>query len=89
MSITIAYTCQSCGSREAVLQRRADAASLVKCAGCSREHGSLHEIRQELLQLARQSAAERAEQVLRTVWRHRAQSPPGVAGCVRSKGSLK
>jgi hypothetical protein len=76
MSLTIAYTCQSCGSREGVLQRRSDAASLVKCAGCSREHGSLHEIRQELRQLARQSAAERAAQVLRMVRRHRVQSPP-------------
>jgi hypothetical protein len=71
MSITIAYTCQSCGATQAVLPQP-HAASLVKCVGCSREHGSLYEVRQELCQVARESATERAQQVLRTVRRHRA-----------------
>jgi hypothetical protein len=76
MSITIAYTCQSCGSTHGVLPQRPNAASLVKCSGCSRQHGSLHEIQQEIRQLARQSAAQRAEEILRTVWRHRAKPLP-------------
>ena len=76
MAITIAYTCPRCGSAHGVLPQRPHAASLVKCSGCSREHGSLDEIRQEMRQLARRSAAEKAEQVLRTVWRHRIKPSP-------------
>jgi DNA-directed RNA polymerase subunit RPC12/RpoP len=68
-AITIAYTCQNCGSKHGVLPERPNEASPVKCSGCSREHGSLHEIRQEMRQLARQSAAERAEQIMRSVRR--------------------
>jgi ribosomal protein S14 len=75
-ALTIAYTCQSCGARHGVLPQRPNAASVVKCAGCSREHGLLHEIRQEIRQLARQSAAEKAEEVLRTVRRPGAKPRP-------------
>jgi DNA-directed RNA polymerase subunit RPC12/RpoP len=69
IALTIAYTCLGCGATHGLLPERPNAASIVKCSRCSREHGSLHEIRREIRQLARQSAAEKAEEILRTVRR--------------------
>jgi hypothetical protein len=77
--MTIAYTCQSCGSTRGVLPERPNEASSVKFSGCSREHGSLHEIRQEMHQLARQSAAEKAEQIMGSVRRPGSKPIPGRA----------
>jgi hypothetical protein len=68
-AITMVYSCRSCGSTQAVLPPRPNVASIVKCGNCAREHGALGEVRRELLLLARQSAAHKAEKIFRTARR--------------------
>jgi hypothetical protein len=68
-AITMVYSCRSCGSKQAVLPPRPNVASIVKCATCAREHGPLGEVRRELLLLARQSAAHKAEKIFRSARR--------------------
>jgi hypothetical protein len=62
-SVLIAFRCPDCGAPQAALPSRADAASVVRCAECGREHGNLREIRSILSEQARADAARKARHI--------------------------
>lgn len=74
-ALTLAYDCR-CGSTTALLPERPNAASLVKCGSCGREHGSLADLRDEMRQLARKRTNERAQQIY-NAFRARPAAAPG------------
>ncbi|WP_262273293.1 hypothetical protein [Microvirga yunnanensis] len=63
--ITIAYTCPKCGAGQAILPPKIEAAGMVQCAQCDRQHGRLHEVQKELANKAREEGSQKMQQIYR------------------------
>ena len=63
--ITFAYPCPKCGAGQAILPPKIEAAGMVRCAQCGRQHGHLAEVRKELADNAREESAQKMQQIYR------------------------
>jgi DNA-directed RNA polymerase subunit RPC12/RpoP len=59
----IAYLCPKCAARQAILPPKIEAASIVRCAQCSRKHGRLDEVQRQLADQAREVNARKVREV--------------------------
>ncbi len=63
--VTIAYPCLKCGAGQAILPPKIEAAGLVRCFQCGREHGRLDEVQKELANKAREESSHKLQQIYR------------------------
>ena len=63
--IAIAYPCPKCGAGRAILPPKIEAAGLVRCAQCGRQHGRLAEVQKELANKAREESSQKMQQIYR------------------------
>jgi uncharacterized Zn finger protein (UPF0148 family) len=63
--ITIAYLCPKCGTGQAILPPKIEAAGVVRCAQCGRQHGRLDEVQKELASKAREDSLQKMQQIYR------------------------
>jgi uncharacterized Zn finger protein (UPF0148 family) len=63
--VTIAYLCPKCGAGQAILPPKIEAAGMVRCAQCGRQHGSLDEVQKEITRKAREDSSQKMQQIYR------------------------
>jgi uncharacterized Zn finger protein (UPF0148 family) len=63
--ITFAYPCPKCGTGQAILPPKIEAAGMVRCAQCGRKHGRLDEVQKELASKAREESSQKMQQIYR------------------------
>lgn len=63
--IMIAYPCPECAAGRAILPPKSEAADMVRCAGCGRQHGRLDAVQRHLADQARSEGAQRARDIYR------------------------
>ena len=57
--------CPKCGAGQAILPPKIEAAGIVRCAQCGRQHGSLDEVRKVLASKAREESLQKMQQIYR------------------------
>ena len=62
--ITIAYLCPKCGAGQAILPPKIEAAGMVRCAQCGRQHGSLDEVQKEITSKAHEDSPQKMRRIL-------------------------
>jgi DNA-binding transcriptional LysR family regulator len=65
MDVTVELHCDQCGSANLTLPAPADESSAIACNDCRAEHGTLAELRQELLDCALAQSAEALRETVR------------------------
>ena len=63
--VTFAYPCPRCEAAQAVLPPKIEAAGIVRCVQCGRQHGRLDEVRKELASTAREESFHKMQQIYR------------------------
>jgi uncharacterized Zn finger protein (UPF0148 family) len=61
--ITFAYPCPKCGTGQAILPPKIEAAGMVRCAQCGRKRGRLDEVQKELASKAREESSQKMQQI--------------------------
>jgi uncharacterized Zn finger protein (UPF0148 family) len=64
-AVTLAYLCPKCGTGQAIVPPKSEAAGIVRCAQCGRKQGRLDEVQQQLASKAREESTPKMQQIYR------------------------